>query len=317
MGKPIREWIRAHRVTPLHALQPKDADRIQAKDIFTALGGNRVHNDFLCHCPVPSHGKGNGDPHPSLSVRDGDGGLLLHCFGGCAPSAIRAELERRELIPPAINSPVFAPPPSPKSTTEDALRLWRASRALPGTHGATYVAGKGLPVDLPILRFLPHYSCGRRAYPAIIAALQKCDREISSIQITLLDARQPVKARLPKPRLILGPSKGCALRLAPAAETLGLAADYETGHAAMMRYGIPTWCGLDALRLPYVVVPPIVRRIVVFAAPDNMSQIGARSTIFMHSNREVIIHNSPDHRSFSRLWQDDPRSIRLLLPPLG
>lgn len=40
-------------------------------------------DDLLASCPVPSHGQGNGDRHPSLSVTHKDGKILLNCMGGC------------------------------------------------------------------------------------------------------------------------------------------------------------------------------------------------------------------------------------------
>lgn len=35
-------------------------------------------------CPVPSHGKGKGDKTPSLTIRQGDRGVLLYCHAQCA-----------------------------------------------------------------------------------------------------------------------------------------------------------------------------------------------------------------------------------------
>ena len=37
----------------------------------------------LASCPVGSHGKGNGDRNPSLSVAEKDGRVLVHCMGEC------------------------------------------------------------------------------------------------------------------------------------------------------------------------------------------------------------------------------------------
>lgn len=43
-----------------------------------------VSGGWIASCPAPSHGKGNGDRNPSLSIREGDDGrVLLHCHGGC------------------------------------------------------------------------------------------------------------------------------------------------------------------------------------------------------------------------------------------
>ncbi|MGB0717626.1 MAG: AAA family ATPase, partial [Phycisphaerae bacterium] len=39
---------------------------------------------FIARCPVATHGKGDGDRHPSLSINEGAGGrVLLKCFAGC------------------------------------------------------------------------------------------------------------------------------------------------------------------------------------------------------------------------------------------
>ena len=53
-----------------------------AREIALALKGQRAGADsYLCHCPGPTHRR--GDVNPSLSIRVGrDGKLLLHCFSG-------------------------------------------------------------------------------------------------------------------------------------------------------------------------------------------------------------------------------------------
>jgi hypothetical protein len=44
---------------------------------------------WTASCPAPSHGKGNGDRDPSLSISEGsDGQVLLSCHAGCDTSAI-------------------------------------------------------------------------------------------------------------------------------------------------------------------------------------------------------------------------------------
>ena len=44
------------------------------------------------NCPVPNHGKGNGDQHASLSVREDGEKVLIKCFGGCKRDEILAAL---------------------------------------------------------------------------------------------------------------------------------------------------------------------------------------------------------------------------------
>ena len=39
---------------------------------------------YLCSCPLPSHGKGRGDLHPSLSITDKpEGGVKINCQSSC------------------------------------------------------------------------------------------------------------------------------------------------------------------------------------------------------------------------------------------
>jgi hypothetical protein len=71
-----------------------------AAEISARLRGRIVgHGQYLCRCPVPTHGRQRGDRNPSLSLADGqDGRLLVHCHAGCAPQDVFAELRRLGLI---------------------------------------------------------------------------------------------------------------------------------------------------------------------------------------------------------------------------
>lgn len=42
----------------------------------------------LASCPVSSHGKGNGDRNPSLSIAEKDGRVLIHCMSECNPQDV-------------------------------------------------------------------------------------------------------------------------------------------------------------------------------------------------------------------------------------
>jgi 5S rRNA maturation endonuclease (ribonuclease M5) len=47
------------------------------------------HEAFKASCPVPGHGKGNGDKNPSLSVKEAvDGRILINCHAGCSFESI-------------------------------------------------------------------------------------------------------------------------------------------------------------------------------------------------------------------------------------
>ncbi|MFZ0716523.1 hypothetical protein [Mycobacterium sp.] len=47
-------------------------------------------------CPVPDHGRGRGDQHPSLRLTDAAGKVLIHCFAGCDTADVLAALNLKE-----------------------------------------------------------------------------------------------------------------------------------------------------------------------------------------------------------------------------
>ena len=54
------------------------------------LGNVRAAGEgYTASCPVPDHGRGNGDQNPSLSVGvDDEGNVFVNCFAGCDKEAI-------------------------------------------------------------------------------------------------------------------------------------------------------------------------------------------------------------------------------------
>lgn len=263
-----------------------------AETVFRALGGFRTARGYLCRCPVPLHGQGRGDRNPSLFVSDGERRLVLTCFAGCSWHDIAAALDSRNLSEEA--APPRREPPPPKTTTADAAALWREALPVEGTLAARYVDARGLPPPPPSLRFLPDapYS-SRRLMPALVAGMQDVERQLVAVQLTFLHPSRPEKAGVKRPRRIIGPARGAALRLAAPAEILGMAEGYENGHAAMMLHGLPTWCCLGAERMALVRLPPIVRRLVIFADPDAPGLRAAEATRAAHPRLSVEIRPPP------------------------
>jgi AAA domain len=48
---------------------------------------------YRASCPVPGHGKGRGDPDPSLTIKQDDGRVLINCFAGCEPEQVVEALD--------------------------------------------------------------------------------------------------------------------------------------------------------------------------------------------------------------------------------
>jgi putative DNA primase/helicase len=142
---------------------------IDIHSIARALGGRQNGKGYLCRCPVPHHGKGNGDREPSLSISEGaDGKILVKCHANCDSRDVLAELRRRRLIEPAqpiserraTKSPVPDDGAGEARRIASALRLWRGTAPMSGTLAEKYlIAERKLAVageDLShVLRFHP------------------------------------------------------------------------------------------------------------------------------------------------------------------
>ena len=62
-----------------------------AVDIASALGGKRSGRSWMAKCPA------HGERTPSLSIREANGKVLIHCFGGCSQTAVIDALRSRGL----------------------------------------------------------------------------------------------------------------------------------------------------------------------------------------------------------------------------
>ena len=68
--------------------------------IAKALGNaKQVNGQWVASCPVPGHGRGNGDKNPSLSITESDGKVLFHCHGGCDQREVFDAVRDRNLLP--------------------------------------------------------------------------------------------------------------------------------------------------------------------------------------------------------------------------
>ena len=152
-----------------------------ARDLTLALGGTWHGSYGSCQCPV------HEDRSPSLSVKDGEHGLIVHCFAGCDWYDIKCELHRRGLIE---RSPRRARDHRPDQSTTKAtrsperipkwgrgalpFRIWHCAEEAPGTLAEVYLRSRGLTLPVPpTLRFqwLKH-APSNGIHPCMIALVQ-------------------------------------------------------------------------------------------------------------------------------------------------
>ncbi|NMN06472.1 MULTISPECIES: toprim domain-containing protein [unclassified Novosphingobium] len=222
--------------------------------LVTRLGGHWNGHGAMVRCPV------HADRTPSLSLRAGDNGLLVHCFAGCDPRAVLRAL--RALGP----LPVPAPDPSPAGASLGLVcRLWDQAGAVAGTLGERYLRGRrGLLALPPDLRFHPRCPMGKghaaRFEPALLVGVFRLG-QLVAVQRRFLD---PVTGARTE-RMMLGASRG---GLWPShsdgpelavAEGLESACAYQqvTGQPAATCFGAASFASLPPLgsQLRYVLLP--------------------------------------------------------------
>jgi len=266
---------------------------MSAQEIAFALGGRRAQRladgSYLTRCPLPSHGKGRGDLSPSLSLRDGDRGLLVYCFAGCDARDILDAIRDKG---GAVDRPT-ATPPTPKSSSEYKRRqhdkarwLWSQRQPIAGTIAERYLReARGISCALPTtLAFLPARK--PEHHPAMIAAFALVDetpKDVSSVHLTLLKPDGSGKAEIDKPKIIVGSPLALPIIVAPPNDLLGLAIceGIEDALTAHQLTGLGAWVAGAAGFMHELgdVVPDYIEAVTVYAHADKAGQDGAHKLI--------------------------------------
>jgi putative DNA primase/helicase len=106
-------------------------------------------------------------------------------------------------------------------------------------------------------------------FPALVTDVVSVAGELVTTHVTYLEHGRKLQRQ--EPRKLLSPLTGhvgCAARLMPAHDVLGVAEGIETALAAATLHDVPTWATLNASLLAKFEPPASVRRLVVFADRD-------------------------------------------------
>lgn len=136
------------------------------------------------------------------------------------------------------------------------------------------------------LGFVPECYDGKtkRAYPALIAAIQDRTGAVTAIQRIFLDmgTGDAVKIEV-KPgkwkrhKATLGPQRDGCVRLGmPYHDTLGLAGSVEDALSAMELFSIPVWATCGETRFSSVWLPDHIKRVLIFGDGDEAGQRESR-----------------------------------------
>jgi putative DNA primase/helicase len=278
---------------------------MSAESIANALGGRKAGAAWIARCPV------HDDRKPSLSICDADDGkVLVRCHAGCEQEQVIAAFRSlglweakgyRRLIHP---TPRAVAPDQPDyddaKRIEAALVIWKAAIPAGGTPVETYLASRGLHLQLPTtLRFhasLKHSSGG--IWPAMVALVTRgADDSPLAIHRTYLARDGGGKAPLDPQKMMLGPCRGGAVRLAIAGDLLMVGEGIETCLAAMQATGNPAWAALSTSGLRALDLPNEVREVIVLADGDDSGEAAARDCALR--------------------WKREGRRVRIARPPQG
>ena len=184
--------------------------------------------------------------------------------------------------------------------SEVALAIWQSSTPAEGTPVETYFASRGIhltPSDA--LRFhagLKHRSAG--IWPAMVALVTRGVDDVPlAIHRTFLARDGSGKAPVDPQKMMLGPCRGGAVRLAPAGGVLMVGEGIETCLAAMQARGLPAWAALSTSGLLALDLPPDVRDVIVLADGDEAGKAAARGAALR--------------------WKREGRRVRIACPPQG
>jgi hypothetical protein len=211
------------------------------------LGGVWSGDSASCHCPA------HADRTPSLSIRQGDRGILVTCHAGCDNRDVMRAISRIAQLPRFEPSAVE---PNRRQAETAHLAIWQAGRAIEGTLAERYVRDvRNIWAPLEDLRFHPRCprGPGRLALfePALLVAMRKAGR----------DRRDP--ADLPRSAQYattptsecLGQAIGAAWTNGPPGKTIGICEGFETAAAYTSLTGIQAWATMGAKRFHQVDIP--------------------------------------------------------------
>jgi putative DNA primase/helicase len=211
-----------------------------------------------------------------------------------APPAPRAQLEK------AVATP-----------TERVYRLRRGRCRIEDCADAVdYLASRGLwPLPegctLSAHASVEYFEDGKRVgrYPALVADVVDSADELVTVHVTHLQGGRKLTER--EPRKILSPMtgrEGCAVRLMPPREVLGVAEGIETALSAALLDDVPVWAALNTSLLARFEPPAAVDTVRLYADRDEAGLAGALRLLERLQGRvrlEVRIPTAP-----AKDWND-------------
>lgn len=262
----------------LIALRPTQ----QTVDIVASLRGEWHGSYAMCRCPA------HNDCKPSLSLRQGKNGILVHCFAGCDAEDILREIAR---VKPLRGTPM--PDFKEQRSSGNALRLWEEGRAVSGTLAEHYLNRRNLAPTLPDIRYHPRCPLGRkpdtRFLPALLIALRE-GGQIRAIQRIIINPQTHWHAG----KYMLSRPQGACWRPSFTGSVLALAESFEDAAGFTALHGIPCWSAFGSERLPRITLPNTIDTLIIAEDNNAAGRKGAINAIKAHRRPGLsIVRRSP------------------------
>ena len=280
-----------------------------AESIAKALGGRKAGGSWMVRCPA------HDDRTPSLSICDASNGkVLVRCHAGCGQEQVITALRSHGLWAQDGDRPLkrraartVAVDRSDHGDTERikaALAIWQAATPAAGNLAEAYLTSRGLRLSPPpTLRFhvgLKHPSGG--TWPAMVGLVTRgTDDRPMAVHRTFLAPDGIGKAPVDKPKMMLGPCRGGAVKLGAPCDLVMVGEGIETSLAAMFATGHPAWAALSTAGLRSLDLPDAVRDVIVLADGDDPGEAAARECAWRwkREGRRVRIARSPRGLDFN------------------
>jgi putative DNA primase/helicase len=267
-------------------------------DVCRRVRGVKVRGDFAhFRCPVHDDKVASG-----WARRMPDGGVALGCFASCTPREIADAIRGYRIEARPIVEREHGREPSDAERSDFARRIWQESHPTANTIGVTYLTARGITIAPPAsVRFHPSLKHGpsQRRFPAMVAAVQEVDGQITAVLRTYLRPDGSGKADAQPAKMLIGAAMGGAVRLGPVSETLIICEGVETGLSILQATSASVWAALSTSGLKRIALPPEVRTVIV-AADNDVSGAGQRAAT---------------DAAMRLIRQDTTRRVKIALPP--
>lgn len=234
-------------------------------DIVAGLRGKWHGSYAMCLCPA------HADGEPSLSLRQGDRGIIVHCFAGCQPDDILRELRR---VKPSLGAPM--PEYRQSIGTGNVTRIWEQGIEIAGTLAERYLRLRNLPIDLEDLRFHPRCPHKPKPHtefkPALLVAVRE-RMQLTAIQRIFLDPETGYRTE----KVMLGrPGQGAWRPRLNGAKTLAIAEGMEDAAAFTAMHDVVCWASLGNERLSLLALPDDITELIIAEDDNAAGRAGAR-----------------------------------------